>query len=99
MADEPTRQQIYKLCGIDHSSWMKGLRPSVVFFDTEVEKDDYRERDANDAQTLYLRLVDQKPGLVQEPGMPKLLGMKKITEDGRKVLLIETEIGSLKLWL
>ena len=100
MADEPTRQQIYKLCGIDHSSWMKGLRPSVVFF----EKDDgvaivYRERDANDAQKLYFRRIDQTQGMLRQPGKPKLLGTKKITEDGRRALLIETESGSLKLWL
>ena len=99
MAEEPTMQQVYKLCGIDHSSWMKGLRPTVVFYSTDWGDDDYWERDANDAQKLYLRLVDQKSGLMWEPGMPKLLGTKKITEDGRQALLIETESGLLKLWL
>ena len=102
MAEEPTMQQIYKLCGIDHSSWIKGLRPFVIF-DSFGNKDrmnkDCRERDVNDAQKLYLRQVDQTQGLLRQPGIPKLLGSKKITEDGRRALLIETESGSLKLWL
>ena len=79
---------------------MKGLRSFVVFFDKdELDVDVYREWDTNDIQKLYLRLVDQTQGLLRQPGIPKLLGSKKITEDGSRALLIETELGSLKLWL
>ena len=78
MAEEPTMQQVYKLCRIDHSSWMKGLRPSVIFYSMDCVGIDYRERDANDAQKLYLRLVDQTQGLLRQSGIPKLLDRKSV---------------------
>jgi hypothetical protein len=106
MAGEPTRSDIYRLCGIDHSSWTEGLRMRAVC-DSLVNDDKYRNKPPDLVQRLYLRLLDcEKRSADEGLGLgldkskkSKLLDIKEVKEGDRKALLIEHERGELKLFL